>query len=144
MRLGRWVGMTGWGVLLLAAHPVLAQPQQTLQGEVIDPAVYVKDGQHGPNVEDQTYESVDGGQTLALLEDGTNSVYLFLSTQPGDDPNELVYEYVNRKVAVTGAVYERGGLRGIVPASVTPLEPQGASGPTPPAPANAPGGVNED
>ena len=35
-------------------------------------------------------------------------------------------------------------LRGIVPASVTPLEPQGASGPTPPAPANAPGGVNED
>ena len=41
--------------------------------------------------------------------------------EPGEDPNELAYDYVNQAVTVTGAVYERGGLRGIVAESVEPL-----------------------
>lgn len=99
---------------------------QTLRGEVVDPAVYLKEGRHGAELEEQTYEAVDGGQTLALLDMANNTVYLFLAEQPGEDPNELAYDYVNRHVIVTGTVYERGGIRGIV---ATAIEPQEASPP---------------
>ena len=100
-----------------AAAPV------TLRGEVVDPAAYLKDGSHGPALSDQTYEAVDGGQTLALLEEGTATVYLFLAEQPGEDPNELAYDFVGQQVIVRGIVHERGALRGIVPAAVEPAQP---------------------
>ena len=135
-----------WSGLAVAGQPAFAE-LQTLQGEVIDPASYLKDGRHGPELEDQTYEAADGGQTLALLEEGTGSVYLLLAEQPGSDPNELVYEYVDRRVKITGMLYERGGLHGMIASAVTPLDPAAAAGPpstmsaSPPAPSPA---VNED
>ena len=107
----------------------------TIQGEVVDPAMYLRLGRHGAEVVDQTYEAVDGGQTLALLEDGTDTLYFLLAEEPGEDPNELVYDYVNRKIKLTGRLYERGGARGVAPASVESLEPASTTSPTVP---NAP------
>ena len=94
----------------------------TLRGEVIDPALYLREGRHGLEVEDLAYDAADGGQTLALLEEGTETIYLFLAGEPGQDPNDLVREYAGRRISVTGPVYERGDLRGIVPVSVESLE----------------------
>lgn len=90
----------------------------TFQAEVIDPAAYLKDGQHGPEVADRTYESAEGGQTLALLDSKTGTVYLLLAEEPGEDPNELVYDYANQVVTVTGRVHERGGMKGLIVLSV--------------------------
>ena len=101
--------------------PAFAEPK-TLQGEIVDPATYLKTGEHGPEHEELTYEAVDGGQTLALLEDTTGHLYLLLAEQPGEDPNELAYDYVNRKVKVLGTVCERAGLRGIVIGSIAPVD----------------------
>ena len=112
--------------------------EQTIQGEVVDPAGYLKDGQHGAEAADKTYEAVDGGQTLALLENGANTLYLFLAETPGEDPNELAYDHVNQQVKVTGTVYERGGARGIVPTAVVPIEAPG----NPAASSNVPGDAN--
>lgn len=95
----------------------------TIQGEVVDPSTYLQDGRHGPELAEQTYEAVDGGQTLALLEDGTNTLYLLIAERPGEDPNELVYDYVNQQVKATGHVYQRGGVRGVVLSTVSPIEP---------------------
>ena len=120
----RVLGVAAAFAVMAIAGGAMAQETKTLQGEVVDPASYLKDGRHGPELEDQTYEAVDGGQTLALLEDGTNTLYLLLGEEPGEDPNELAYDYVNQAVKITGAVYERGGLRGIVAASVEPLTPR--------------------
>ncbi len=99
------------------------EPTKTIQGEVVDPAAYLKDGKRGAELADQTSEAVNGGQTLAILEDGSGSLYLLLTEEVGEDPNELVYDYANQQVKVTGKVYERGGLRGIVPTTVVPLTP---------------------
>jgi hypothetical protein len=118
-------GVVGLAVLVGLSPWSWAQ-EQTLQGEVVDPAAYLKNGRHGLEMEEDTYAAVDGGQTLALLEDVTGSLFLFLAEEPGEDPNELVYEYVNRKVKVTGAVYDGGGLRGIIASSIQPLEPSAA------------------
>lgn len=125
--------------MLCFGSPASAQQELVLEGEIVDPAAYLKDGRHGPERIDQTYEALDGGQTLALLDQSTDSLYLLLAEEPGEDPNELVYDYVNQRLSVTGTVYERGGLRGIVVQSVTPIdlsaptEPQAAF-PDAPAP----------
>ena len=122
------------GVSLLGiSGGVLAQEMKTLQGEVVDPASYLRDGRHGLEMEDETFEAVDGGQTLALLEEGTGNLYVFLGEEAGEDPNELAYDYVNQQVTVTGAVYERGGLRGMVAASIEPVTPQPSAPPIEPA-----------
>jgi len=118
---------------------IAQEAPKRIQGEIVDPASYLKDGRHGPEMEDASFEAVDGGQTLALLEEGTGNLYLFLGAQSGEDPNELAYDYVNQQVKVTGSVYERGGLRGIVAESVEPLVPPAADTATPtPTPAPTP------
>ena len=115
------VGLVGVACATFAA-PAPTQEVKTIQGEVVDPALYLREGRHGSAVEHLIYDAVDGGQALALLEEATNALYLFLASEPGADPNELVYEYAGRKIKVTGTVYERGGLKGVVVASVIPLE----------------------
>ena len=110
------------GLLATLTVPAFAETR-TWRGELVDPAAYLQTGHRGPEQEEATYEAVDGGQTLALLEEGTSTLYLLLAEEPGEDPNELAYDYVNRTVTVTGALYERGGLRGLVATSIAPIEP---------------------
>ncbi len=135
-------GLFGVAVGLLAgALPcslTVAQQEHTIQGEIVDPAAYLKSGGHGPDLVNQTYEAIDGGQTLALLDEQSGSLYLLLAQEPGDDPNELVYDYVNQQLKITGAVYERNGVRGIVVKSVLPIEAAGTPSATTTAPATAP------
>jgi len=113
------------GALAVSAWPAVSvqadDQSKTIQGEVIDPAAYLKDGKRGAELADQTSEAVNGGQSLAILEEGSGSLYLLLAEETGEDPNELVYDYANQQVKVTGKIYERGGLRGVVPTSVVPL-----------------------
>lgn len=104
------------------AQPQAPHPTTTLQGEVVDPGLYLREARHGREVEELMYDAVEGGQSLALLQDGTQALILFLASQPGEDPNELVYDYAGRKVKVTGAVYERGGFKGLVVENVESLD----------------------
>lgn len=104
-----------------ASTPAPAEEQRTVVGEVVDPAAFLKDGRRGVEMTEQTYTAVDGGQTLALLEDGTGNLYLLLAEQSGEDPNELVYDYVNQRVTAKGRIYEKGGLRGFMATSVEPI-----------------------
>ena len=126
-------------VLLVEAVTLTATAatSQTIRGEVVDPAAFLRDGQHGSSVADQTYQAVDGGQTLALLDTQTQTLYLLLAERPGEDPNELLYDYANQQVKVTGTVYERGGVKGLVVSSVEPMEKPDAAA-TPPASAAPP------
>ncbi len=106
-----------------APAPASPADQQVVTGEVVDPASYLKDGHRGTEMSEQTYAAVDGGQTLALLQDGTNNLYLLVAEQAGEDPNELAYDYVNQQVKAVGRVYERGGLRGFAATSIEPAVP---------------------
>ena len=125
-RLLACVGFFAFVVALESVRaPAWCEEEQTIQGELLDPANYLKDGKRGPELVDQTYESVDGGQTLALLSDN-GTVYLLLAQEPGEDPNELAYDYVNQQVKIKGHLYERAGLHGIVASSIEPLQPPAA------------------
>ena len=101
-----------------AVEATAPMPEQTFQGEIVDPATYLREGRHGPETTAHTYEAADSGQTLALLTQDTQTLYLLLAENPGDDPNDLFYDHIGQHVTVTGRVYERGGLTGIVVSSV--------------------------
>ena len=140
-----WLVLSVSGAVCCVALPPVfaADPGSdvTIRGEVVDPASYLKEGRRGPEMTSDTYEAADGGQTLAILEDGTGTLYLLLGEHPGDDPSGSVYDLVNEHVAVTGKLYERGGVKGLVVASAQPIEavpgePPSASG----APAAVPTG----
>jgi len=113
-------------VLSSLACPIIQAEEplsvQMLHGEVVDPALYVKEGRHGSEWLDQMAEAADGGQTLALLEQESQVLYLVLTDTPGADPNELLYDHVGQQVRLKGNVYERGGLRGIVVTSIEPAD----------------------
>jgi hypothetical protein len=133
-RAWRWTCITGFVLFALglgAPPPAAAQSTQTLEGEIVDPAAYLKEGARGLSTVDQTYEAVDGGQTLAFLEDQTGALYLLLAEAAGEDPNELAYDYVNQKVKLTGTVHERGGLKGVVVVSIELVQPPAEAQNTP-------------
>jgi hypothetical protein len=98
-----------------------AEQEITLQAEVVDPSGYIREGRQGAGTADLTYEAAEGGQSLALLDPTTGALYLLLTEESGEDPNELVYEFANQLVNVTGRVYQRGGMKGIVLSSVQPV-----------------------
>ena len=116
--------------LVIGAWGAWAEDIKTVQGEVIDPALYLREGRHGKDVEELIFDAVDGGQALALMEDGTGTLYLLLASSPGSDPNELVYAYAGRHVKATGMVFERGGMRGMVVTNVESLEGPAAAVPS--------------
>jgi hypothetical protein len=107
-----------------AAAPAWGEPADrtpvTLTGEIVDPGLYLREGARG--TPEQTYDAVDGGQSLALLEQN-GRLYLLLAERPGEDPNELFYDHVGQSVRITGRVYERGGVLGLVAESVEPIGP---------------------
>lgn len=116
--------LAGVAVLgMTCSMSAVAEESRTIRGEIIDPAGYLKTGAHGADTASQTYEALDGGQTLALLDESGQTLYLLLAEEPGEDPNELVYDYANQLVNITGVVYERGGVHGLVAKSVEPVNP---------------------
>ena len=133
MRLRLVVLMLGWLIIQAGMPGVVLAEDRTLQGEIVDPGLYLKEARHGAGMEADTYEAADGGQTLALLDTGTDTLYLLVAEEPGENPNELVYDYVNQTVRVSGEVLERGGLRGIVVKSVEPLTPPAPDSEGPPS-----------
>ena len=138
----RLLAVLGSGLSALSIHSegmaaVIVETQEaarhttTVEGEIIDPALYLREGRHGPDVEDLISQAAHAGQTLALLEEGTETVYLFLASESRENPNEFLYDHIGHRVSVTGFLYERGGLTGIVPTDILPLETE--EPPQPPA-----------
>ena len=94
----------------------------SVTGEVVEPGLYLRDGQHGTGVTELSYEAASGARTLALLDPVDDTLYLLLTAAPGSDPSQLVDEYLNQMVTVSGFLYERSGIRGIVVTSIEPAK----------------------
>ena len=85
----------------------------TLVGQVIDPVCYIRHDTKGPEHKQCALYCAKQGITLGLLEDKTEKIYLAFPAEHGD-PNEKLLDFVEEHVKVTGTVYSRGGLTGIV------------------------------
>lgn len=103
-----------------------AAKEVTITGQVIDPACYMKMNQKGPEHKKCAQTCAKSGQTLAILEDKTNKIYISLADEMGGDPNAQILDLAEEHVKVTGKVITKGGLSGIVISKVEKLGAPGA------------------
>lgn len=89
------------------------QEKVTLIGQVIDPFCYIRHDMKGADHKECALYCAKQGITLAILEDQTGKIYLAFPEEHGD-PNEKLLDFVEEHVKVTGTVFHKGGLTGLV------------------------------
>jgi len=105
-----------------AAAPVVKAGvvSKSIVGEIVDPGCYLVNGAKGENHKECALACVKACQTLGILEKKTNKLYILATATPGEDPNKPLVEHIGKTVLVKGKVYTRGGVSGIMIASVEP------------------------
>ncbi len=109
------------------AAPAKAGPvAKSIIGEIVDPACFLVNGAKGDSHKECATACAKAGQTLAVLEKKTNKLYVLVADRPGEDPNKGAMDYIAQTVLVKGKVYTRGGVSGIMVASVEPYSAKAA------------------
>lgn len=99
-------------VLTMAlAMPLMATPQETLRGEVVDSVCYIKNGARGAEHRDCAQTCADGGIPLALLQEGTDELVWLASSESMQGANAQLKDHASHTVEITGEWAERGGAR---------------------------------
>jgi hypothetical protein len=88
----------------------------TITGEVMDPACYLEAGLKsiGPGHFQCAVDCARSGQTLAIYDRENDRIYFIAGELPGRNPNDPVLQFIHKRVDVTGKVYFRSGVYGIV------------------------------
>ena len=105
---------------------------KTITGEVMDPACFLEAGAKSisPGHFQCAVDCARSGQTLAIYDRDADRIYFIAGELPGRNPNDPVMAYIHKKVDVTGTVYHRSGVYGIVIVKVEPHKPASAEGTT--------------
>jgi hypothetical protein len=115
------------------AAPATAKPRPeagvrtTIVGEVMDPACFLEAGAKSisPGHFQCAIDCARSGQTLAIYDRANDRIYFIAGELPGTNPNDPVINFIHQKVDVTGAVYHRSGVYGIVISKVVPHKEKG-------------------
>lgn len=91
---------------------------QTIKGEVVDLACYLSEGKSGPEHVKCAKSCVAGGSPAGLLTPDGNVILIVVHGKEGKSP----LEHVGERVEVKGKVYEKGGMKGIIAESCTPMK----------------------
>ena len=99
----------------------------TITGEVMDPACFLEAGAKSisPGHFQCAIDCARSGQTLAIYDRANDRIYFIAGELPGKNPNDPVINFIHQKVDVTGAVYHRSGVYGIVINKVVPHKEKG-------------------
>jgi hypothetical protein len=113
-------------LLLFSASAVISQGSKaatakkvTLKGEILDLACYVAGEKKGAEHKKCAEMCIKGGAPIGLLTDD-GKVYLLVENHQKPEPYEKCKEFAAEKVTVTGLLYQRGGLAGVVVEAVEP------------------------
>lgn len=120
--------MIVWGfamAILLAAGTHLARADSqpvTIKGYVLDSACAFTKGLKKPISAECAVACAKAGSPLVILtEDGT--IYWPISAAPpAKGQNDRLMPFAGKKVSVQGKVYQRGGSRAVVIASIAPVK----------------------
>jgi hypothetical protein len=99
----------------------------TITGEVMDPACFLEAGPKsiGPGHFQCAIDCARSGQTLAIYDRANDRIYFIAGELPGKNPNDPVINFIHQKVDVTGGVFHRSGVYGIVISKVVPHKEKG-------------------
>ncbi|TMQ66783.1 MAG: hypothetical protein E6K79_02435 [Candidatus Eisenbacteria bacterium] len=101
--------------------------RMTITGEVMDPACFLEAGAKSisPGHFQCAIDCARSGQTLAIYDRANDRIYFIAGELPGKNPNDPVINFIHQKVDVTGGVYHRSGVYGIVITKVVPHKEKG-------------------
>jgi hypothetical protein len=111
-----------------AAKPAAVKGRHTtITGEVMDPACFLEAGAKSisPGHFQCAIDCARSGQTLAIYDRANDRIYFLAGEMPGKNPNDPVINFIHQKVDVTGVVYHRSGVYGIVITKVVPHKDKG-------------------
>lgn len=114
------------GAVVVAAYAVAIADEKateakaktvTLTGEVVDTGCYIGHGASGTKHKECAAKCIAGGMPMALLtaKSGDREAALYLLTPPhgNTDAYTKVKAWAGSQVEITGAVYERDGMKSI-------------------------------
>lgn len=109
-------------VALLPALVAAADGEATMTGEIVDMACYISHGDHGHGAghADCAKKCVKAGQPLGLLTDD-GDLYVLFADHQDSTAFEKAKDHAGSMVQVTGAVSEKGGVKGITVRTVEPV-----------------------
>lgn len=95
-----------------ASAAAAEQTPKSVTGEVVDTGCYLAHEGRGPKHVSCATKCILGGMPMGLLtSEGT--LYLLTMNHDNADPYNALKEMAGKTVTVTGAVMERGGMKGI-------------------------------
>jgi hypothetical protein len=81
----------------------------TIKGTVIDPFCLLTMGMKGEGHRECAQRCAKAGMNLAIM-DEQGKIYPILQREPFTNPNNPVFDYVEKKVTVKGDLIESGGV----------------------------------
>ncbi|MBM3811316.1 MAG: hypothetical protein FJW20_06735 [Acidimicrobiia bacterium] len=84
----------------------------SLTGLVVDTGCYLSHDTKGEKHIKCATACAKAGVPLAILEEKTGTVYLVVAVDH-KNPNEKLMPFIEKRVAVTGTLFEKGGVKGV-------------------------------
>jgi len=103
--------------LAAQGHAATAGNEMTITGEVVDLNCNTTNGASGPSHKACAQACAKAGVPLGILSEGT--IYLPVSSKPGDPQNSKLEQYAEGKVKVTGTHRMVNGLHTIEIKTIT-------------------------
>lgn len=91
----------------------------SVTGRVVDPACYVGMGLKGEAHKECAIGCAKAGQAFGILDEKNGVLYQVLEGSPMADPNKLLWDHAENVVTVKGMIFEKDGLKAIVPTQVS-------------------------
>jgi type 1 fimbria pilin len=104
--------------LAAQGHAAMAGNEMTITGQVIDLNCNTTNGASGPSHKACAQACAKAGVPLGILSEGT--IYVPVSSKPGDPQNSKLEQYAEAKVKVTGIHRMVNGLHTIEIKTVSP------------------------
>ncbi len=104
--------------LAAQGHAAMAGNEITITGQVVDLNCNTTNGASGPSHKACAQACAKAGVPLGILSEGT--IYLPVSSKPGDPQNSKLEQYAEAKVKVTGTHRMVNGLHTIEIKTVSP------------------------
>lgn len=93
--------------------------EATVTGRVVDPACYIQMNLKGEAHKECAQKCAKAGQAFGILDETNGVLYQVLEASPMADPNALIMDHAEDVITVKGMVFEKDGMKAIVPKEVT-------------------------
>ncbi len=90
----------------------------TVTGRVVDPACYIAMDLKSAAHRECAQKCAKAGQAFGILDETNGILYQVLEGSPMADPNALLMDHAEEIVTVKGIVFEKNGMKAIVPKEV--------------------------